>query len=130
MVVATPGRLKDLLHKKRMALDVCKYLCLDEADRMVDMGFEVRGSLPLNSATGSNTVYSNSRGCCPRGCCSGAESNSVKIKCLGMQIMDCRDSARFAPGQASSILPAAIWSRSQCQCGRNELRRARRVRLR
>ena len=42
MIVATPGRLKDLLHKKRMNLDVCKFLCLDEADRMVDMGFEVR----------------------------------------------------------------------------------------
>lgn len=40
VIVATPGRLKDLLHKKRMNLDVCKYLCLDEADRMVDMGFE------------------------------------------------------------------------------------------
>ena len=40
MMVATPGRLKDLLAKKRMTLDVCKYLCLDEADRMVDMGFE------------------------------------------------------------------------------------------
>jgi len=40
MMVATPGRLKDLLAKKRMSLDVCKYLCLDEADRMVDMGFE------------------------------------------------------------------------------------------
>ena len=40
VIVATPGRLKDLLAKKRMKLDVCKYLCLDEADRMVDMGFE------------------------------------------------------------------------------------------
>lgn len=45
LVVATPGRLKDLLHRKRMALDCCRYLCLDEADRMVDLGFEeeVRG---------------------------------------------------------------------------------------
>ena len=40
MVTATPGRLKDLLHKKRMNLDICKYLCMDEADRMVDLGFE------------------------------------------------------------------------------------------
>mmetsp|Transcript_11956 Transcript_11956/g.25699 ORF Transcript_11956/g.25699 Transcript_11956/m.25699 type:complete len:636 (+) Transcript_11956:117-2024(+) len=40
MVVATPGRLKDLLHKRRMNLDICRYLCLDEADRMVDGGFE------------------------------------------------------------------------------------------
>lgn len=40
MVVATPGRLKDMLSKKRMNLALCRYLCLDEADRMVDMGFE------------------------------------------------------------------------------------------
>ena len=41
VVVATPGRLKDLLSKKRLNLDICKYLCLDEADRMVDAsGFE------------------------------------------------------------------------------------------
>merc|ERR1719487_2214971 len=40
MVVATPGRLNDNLTKKRMTLCQCKYLCLDEADRMVDLGFE------------------------------------------------------------------------------------------
>merc|ERR1719482_804359 len=40
MVVATPGRLNDLLNKKRMTLAQCQYLVLDEADRMVDLGFE------------------------------------------------------------------------------------------
>jgi ATP-dependent RNA helicase DDX41 len=40
MVVATPGRLLDLLSKAKLRLDTCKYLCLDEADRMIDMGFE------------------------------------------------------------------------------------------
>lgn len=40
MAIATPGRLKDLLSRRRMTLDVCRYLCLDEADRMVDLGFE------------------------------------------------------------------------------------------
>uniref|UniRef100_A0A8D8PUB8 RNA helicase n=1 Tax=Cacopsylla melanoneura TaxID=428564 RepID=A0A8D8PUB8_9HEMI len=40
MMVATPGRLMDMLDKKLVSLDVCRYLCLDEADRMVDMGFE------------------------------------------------------------------------------------------
>jgi ATP-dependent RNA helicase DDX41 len=40
IVVATPGRLKDLLQKRRMTLDICRYMCLDEADRMVDLGFE------------------------------------------------------------------------------------------
>ena len=40
IVVATPGRLMHLLDHKVMSLDVCRYLCLDEADRMIDMGFE------------------------------------------------------------------------------------------
>ncbi|KAA1066853.1 hypothetical protein PGT21_000726 [Puccinia graminis f. sp. tritici] len=40
MVVATPGRLQDMLEKRKFNLDNCTYLCLDEADRMVDMGFE------------------------------------------------------------------------------------------
>ncbi|KXJ28183.1 probable ATP-dependent RNA helicase DDX41 [Exaiptasia diaphana] len=40
MVVATPGRLMDLLDKKILTLDTCRYLVLDEADRMIDMGFE------------------------------------------------------------------------------------------
>ena len=30
----------DMLNKKMVTLDVCRYLCLDEADRMIDMGFE------------------------------------------------------------------------------------------
>ncbi|MCP9260205.1 ATP-dependent RNA helicase abstrakt [Dirofilaria immitis] len=38
--VATPGRLSDLLSKKIFNLQVCRYLVLDEADRMLDMGFE------------------------------------------------------------------------------------------
>ena len=40
VMVATPGRLMDMLNKKMVSLDVCRYLCLDEADRMIDMGFE------------------------------------------------------------------------------------------
>ena len=39
-MVATPGRLMGMLNKKMVTLDVCRYLCLDEADRMIDMGFE------------------------------------------------------------------------------------------
>ena len=40
IVVATPGRLQDLLNKKTFNLDSCKFLCMDEADRMIDQGFE------------------------------------------------------------------------------------------
>lgn len=40
IMVATPGRLMDMLDKKMVTLSVCRYLCMDEADRMIDMGFE------------------------------------------------------------------------------------------
>lgn len=40
IMVATPGRLMDMLDKKMVNLSVCRYLCMDEADRMIDMGFE------------------------------------------------------------------------------------------
>ncbi|KAF8738611.1 hypothetical protein AX14_010908 [Amanita brunnescens Koide BX004] len=40
IVVATPGRLIDMLEKKRFTLNNCKFLCMDEADRMIDLGFE------------------------------------------------------------------------------------------
>ncbi|WWD19214.1 hypothetical protein CI109_103672 [Kwoniella shandongensis] len=40
VVVATPGRLIDMLDKGKLNANNCKYLCMDEADRMIDMGFE------------------------------------------------------------------------------------------
>lgn len=40
ILVATPGRLMDMLEKKTVRLGVCRYLCMDEADRMIDLGFE------------------------------------------------------------------------------------------
>jgi len=39
IVVATPGRLLDLLQQRLISLNNIKYFVLDEADRMLDMGF-------------------------------------------------------------------------------------------
>ena len=40
VMVATPGRLNDALDRRYIVLNQCNYVVLDEADRMIDMGFE------------------------------------------------------------------------------------------
>ncbi|KAG0681800.1 mRNA splicing protein prp28 [Pichia californica] len=47
ILIGTPGRLLDILEKKIIELNRCFFLIADEADRMIDMGFEkqVKGLL-------------------------------------------------------------------------------------
>ncbi|CAD2099321.1 RNA helicase, putative [Plasmodium vinckei brucechwatti] len=60
MLVATPGRLNDMLNKKRMTLEQCRYLCFDEADRLIDLGFEeeIRNTLDNFSSQRQTLLFS------------------------------------------------------------------------
>jgi superfamily II DNA/RNA helicase len=40
VIIATPGRLCDMLQRKVLSLEKCQFCILDEADRMLEMGFE------------------------------------------------------------------------------------------
>ncbi|MDZ4136027.1 MAG: DEAD/DEAH box helicase [Paracoccaceae bacterium] len=56
VLVATPGRLIDLLDRKALTLEACGYLVLDEADQMLDMGFihalkKIARHIPLKRQT-------------------------------------------------------------------------------
>lgn len=61
IVVCTPGRMIDLLSKQMAALGNCNYLILDEADRMIDMGFEEPLSEILDSMPHVDPIASNRR---------------------------------------------------------------------
>ena len=52
IVVATPGRLIDLIKSHYLVLRQCKYLILDEADRMITMGFEENVETVLRAMRG------------------------------------------------------------------------------
>ena len=74
IVVATPGRLMDLMRKRALKLDAVQYLVLDEADEMLSMGFkkeimQIAGltkedrSTWLFSATFPNAIQELIKGC-------------------------------------------------------------------
>ncbi|GAA5967070.1 hypothetical protein JCM11641_000431 [Rhodosporidiobolus odoratus] len=54
IVIATPGRLKDCIERSVLVLAQCTYVVMDEADRMVSLGFEevinfILDTLPVNN---------------------------------------------------------------------------------
>ena len=60
LLVATPGRLIDLLDRRALRLDQARYLVLDEADQMLDMGFihALRRIAPLLPANRQTMLFS------------------------------------------------------------------------
>lgn len=54
IVIATPGRLKDCLDRRILVLSQCTYVVMDEADRMIDLGFEPDVNFILDKLPVSN----------------------------------------------------------------------------
>ncbi|KAJ3015985.1 DEAD (Asp-Glu-Ala-Asp) box polypeptide 23 [Thoreauomyces humboldtii] len=54
IIIATPGRLKDFLDRRILVLGQCTYVVMDEADRMIDMGFEADVNYILDALPVSN----------------------------------------------------------------------------
>lgn len=57
VVVATPGRLLDLLHRKAINLDSVKTIVLDEADEMLSIGFKKELDEILSKVADSKNVW-------------------------------------------------------------------------
>ncbi|ORX65949.1 P-loop containing nucleoside triphosphate hydrolase protein [Linderina pennispora] len=54
IIIATPGRLRDCIDRRVLVLNQCTYVVMDEADRMIDMGFEEDVNFILDALPVSN----------------------------------------------------------------------------
>ena len=57
IVVATPGRLIDLIERKAIDLENIKYVVLDEADEMLNMGFQEDVEFILKNAVNRDSIW-------------------------------------------------------------------------
>lgn len=60
IIIATPGRLKDVIERHVLVLSQCRYVVMDEADRMVHLGFEadltfILDALPSETMDGEDS---------------------------------------------------------------------------
>ncbi|CAF4021871.1 unnamed protein product, partial [Rotaria sordida] len=66
IVIGTPGRLIDVLENRYLTLQQCTYVVMDEADRMIDMGFEadvkrILEYLPVTNQKPDNELAEDTR---------------------------------------------------------------------
>ncbi|NAW69488.1 DEAD/DEAH box helicase [Vibrio sp. V27_P1S3P104] len=81
VLVATPGRLMDLYHQNAVKFDQLEVLVLDEADRMLDMGFirDIRKILALLPEKRQNLLFSATFSSEIRQLAKGLVNNPIEI---------------------------------------------------
>ena len=81
ILVATPGRLLDLYNQKALRFDQLEILVLDEADRMLDMGFinDIKKVLALLPKRRQNLLFSATFSDEIRGLAKGLMNNPVEV---------------------------------------------------
>ena len=66
IIIATPGRLVDCIERRIIVLEQCCYIIMDEADRMIDLGFEepvnkILSALPVGNEKPDTDAAENAR---------------------------------------------------------------------
>ncbi|KAJ5347642.1 Helicase C-terminal [Penicillium brevicompactum] len=66
IIIATPGRLVDCIERRMLVLSQCCYVIMDEADRMIDLGFEepvnkILDALPVTNEKPDTEAAEDSR---------------------------------------------------------------------
>ncbi|CAG8925457.1 unnamed protein product [Penicillium salamii] len=66
IIIATPGRLVDCIERRMLVLSQCCYVIMDEADRMIDLGFEepvnkILDALPVTNEKPDSEAAEDSR---------------------------------------------------------------------
>lgn len=66
IIIATPGRLVDCIERRIIVLEQCCYVIMDEADRMIDLGFEepvnkILDALPVTNEKPDSDIAEDGR---------------------------------------------------------------------
>ncbi|WP_421189792.1 DEAD/DEAH box helicase [Aeromonas enteropelogenes] len=110
LLVATPGRLRDLLNQQLLALDELRSLVLDEADRLLEMGFwpDIRMILGLTPATRQTLLFSATLPAELDGLASGLLTDPLRVEADPLNSVASDIEERLYLVNKSSKVPALI----------------------